>query len=106
MSAQMFLASGHGAIGDGESAATAVAVEIETGFKPKYVRVVTMDETNPYISEWFEGMDAGKGVQLADDTGYEVDEISANGITVGDRGFTLGTECQEDSRKYYWMALG
>lgn len=102
---QMLMATGHAACGKGTSATTAAAVEIECGFKPQYVRVVVID-TNCMATEWYEGMDAGKGVQLKENTGFKLAQLAANGITVNDRGFTLGTGCQVNAKAYYWVALG
>lgn len=103
--ALMQMATAQGATGSGTSAATLAAVEVELGFKPKYVKVFVAD-TNCVATEWTDGMTAGKGIQLKENTGYKLTELSANGITVDDRGFTIGTSCQTASKKYYWVALG
>lgn len=105
MATPFLLATGHAAVGDGTSASSAVAVTIECGFKPKYVKVLVID-TNCVATEWLEGMADAKGVQIKDSTGLKMAELSANGITVNDRGFIIGTAAQVNSKKYHWVAFG
>ncbi len=103
---QMLLANGHGACGEGTAASTKAAVTIDCGFKPNYVKVITVDATtNSIMTEWVFGMTAAKGMQLKDDTTFKYTELAENGITVGDRGFVIGTGCQTNSKKYHWIAF-
>lgn len=102
---EMLMATAHGAVGDGTSAGTLAAIDVTIGFKPKYVKVFVVD-TNCVSTEWTEGMAAAKGIQLKDASGFKLTELSANGITVSARGFTIGTSCQTASKKYHWIALG
>lgn len=102
---QLFVGASHGAVGDGTSANPAVAVTINCGFKPKYVQAIVVD-TNCVTTTWIYGMTAAKGVQSKEDTGYKSAELAATGITVTDRGFTLGASAQVATKKYHWIALG
>lgn len=107
MATPMLLTSGKGAVGGGTSATSAAAVTVAVGFKPKYVRIVAPAANKAgKVTEWFDGMTAAHAIEHKDDTGYSCAAITSNGITVSDRGFTIGTSCQVNSGKYYWLALG
>ena len=102
----MGLISGHSACGDGTAANPAVAVSISLGFRPRYVKVVTVDATTSSImTEWIYGMTAAKGMQLKNDTTFKYTELAANGITVSATGFTIGTGCVTATKKYHWLAI-
>jgi len=104
--AYMQMATSLGACGDGTTASTPAAVEINLGFKPKYVKVVVIDTTCAQ-TEWIQGMTAAKGVHLkVDAAAISFAELGADGITVSARGFTIGTAAQVASKKYHWVALG
>ena len=74
------------------------------GFKPRYVKVINL--TSGDQEEWFEGMTAAHAhKRVAAGTGAPITSL---GITVGDRGFTIGldTDINKDSEQVYWIALG
>ena len=76
----------------------------DLGFKPRYVKVI--NETSGDVMEWFEGMADAEGYKrVAAGTGALV---TSNGITVSDRGFTLGldTDINVTSEQVSWIALG
>lgn len=107
MSTPMLVTTTAGAVGSGTSAATAEAVSITCGFKPKYVCVVVPGATTTGIkTEWYYGMNDAYGIQSKNDTGAAIQEITADGITVSETGFTIGTACQIDGAVYRWIALG
>jgi hypothetical protein len=83
---------------------TAVAVAITTGFRPRYVRV--LNNTSSDLEEWVEGMPSPSArKQLAAGTGSN---ITTNGITVTDTGFTIGldTDINVVNEQMSWMAFG
>ena len=83
---------------------TVAAREFVLGFKPRYVKVV--NETDRITEEWFEGMAAAEGIlRIANGTATL---ITSNGITVSDRGFTLGldTTIYISSKQYSILVLG
>ena len=103
----MQMATSHGDCGDGTAASTPVAVTLALGFRPRYVKVVTIDTTtDTFYTEWIYGMTAAMGMQMKDDTTFKYTELAADGITVSATGFTIGTACQTASKKYHWIALG
>lgn len=74
------------------------------GFKPRYVRVINLTSGDEEC--WIEGMTAAHAMKrLAAGTGAA---IASLGITVGDRGFTIGldTDINKDSEQVHWYALG
>jgi hypothetical protein len=84
--------------------ATAAAITITTGFKPRYVRV--QNNTSGDGMEWFEGMAAAsaqKQVAAGDKT-----LITSLGITVSATGFVIGldTDVNVINEQLSWMALG
>jgi hypothetical protein len=60
--------------------------------------------------EWFEGMADASGVKTNDEGTSEtgVTLVTSNGITVTDRGFTIGldTDLLVTSEQLSWMAIG
>jgi hypothetical protein len=85
---------------------TAAAFTITTGFKPRYVRVVNLGATGLASMEWFEGMTAATSFQTITDGTASV--VGTTGITVGDRGFTVGinTDVNIANEQLSWIALG
>lgn len=76
----------------------------DLGFKPRYVKVI--NETSGDTIEWIEGMADAEGYKrVAAGTGALV---TSNGITVGERGFTLGldTDINVTSEQVSWVAFG
>ncbi len=76
----------------------------DLGFKPRYVKVVNL--TSGDQEEWFEGMTAAHAhKRIAAGTAAPITSL---GITVSDRGFTIGldTDINKDSEQVYWIALG
>lgn len=57
------------------------------GFKPRYVRVINIDD--PGTIEWVEGMDDDAGFKHVDGTQTQV---TSNGITPLANGFALGAD--------------
>lgn len=74
------------------------------GFKPRYVRVINLTSGDEEC--WIEGMTAAHAMKrLAAGTGAAITSL---GITVNDRGFTIGldTDINKDSEQVHWYALG
>ena len=68
--------------------ATAAAITITTGFKPRYVKVVNNTSLDWY--EWFEGMAAASAHKtVAAGTGTAITTL---GITVAEDGFIIGLD--------------
>lgn len=82
------------------SAGTLAAVTITLGFKPSVVKVWTDDKS----VEFTQDMTAGKGFATTQATDVTFAELSANGVTLTDNGFTVGTACQKISAVCYWQA--
>jgi hypothetical protein len=83
---------------------TAVAVTITLGFRPRYVRV--LNNTSSDLEEWVDGMPSPSArKQLAAGTGSN---ITTNGITVTDTGFTIGldTDINVVNEQMSWAAFG
>jgi len=83
---------------------TVAAREFLVGFKPRYVHV--FNETDQIEEEWFEGMADAEGLlRINNGTGSL---ITTNGITVSDRGFTLGlnTTIYITSKQYSILVFG
>jgi len=89
--------------------ATAAAVTLDIGFRPRYVKVV--NETDRTMIEWFEGMADAEGiVTVAAGTRTLV---TANGITIsGDtdtyKGFIFGLDTNVNvvSKQISFFAIG
>ena len=84
--------------------ATAAAITITCGFKPRYVRV--QNNTSGDGMEWFHGMAAAsaqKQVAAGDKT-----LITSLGITVSERGFVIGldTDVNVINEQLSWLAIG
>lgn len=92
------------AVGSYITTGTAAAIEIECGFKPRYVRVV--NQTSGDMEEWFEGMtDAHAIKQVAAGTRAAITSL---GITPADDGFTIGLDLDINvtNEQLRWEALG
>ena len=92
------------AVGRHINTSAEAAFTITLGFKPRYVKVVNL--ADDIQGEWFEGMaDAAMFVRVQDGTG---NEVSSNGITVSDSGFTLGADSSVngDNKQLSWIAIG
>lgn len=86
---------------------TAVAVEITTGFKPRYVRVV--NETAGHFEEWNDNMADAEALKTTEDAGtVNVAMITSNGITPSATGFTIGldTDINVVNEQISWIAFG
>lgn len=108
MPARMNLATGQTAVSSGVSANPVAAVVVYCGFTPRYVKIV-VPKTGlaGMVFEWFHGMAAGRAIEYRQNSGFSCDEIASNGITVGARGFTIGTGCQLASGDTFrWIAMG
>lgn len=84
--------------------ATAAAITITCGFKPRVVRVLnntSMDELT-----WAEGMAAGSGFKRVAAGGATA--IAANGITVSEHSFVIGldTDINVINEQLTWIAQG
>ena len=82
------------------SAGTLAAVTVTLGFKPTCVKTWTDDKKVEFTTD----MTAGKGFCVTQSTDVTFAELSANGITLTDDGFTIGTACQKISAVCYWQA--
>ena len=83
------------------SASSLAAVTITLGFIPSAVKVWTDDKKVEYTQD----MTAGKGFATVQATDVSFAELSANGITLTDTGFKVGTSCQKASAVCYWQAI-
>lgn len=84
--------------------ATAAAIDISCGFRPRYVRVV--NQTSRDMMEWFEGMTDAHGVKtVAAGTRTAVTSL---GITPQTDGFTIGldTDVNVTNEQLRWVAFG
>ena len=84
---------------------TVAAYEFETGFKPRYVKVVNLSASSSSF-EWFEGMADASAWKVSTSGAFSL--VTTNGITVSNNGFTLGldTDVNVSSEQISWMALG
>ena len=76
----------------------------DLGFKPRYIRVINLTSGDEEC--WIEGMTAAHALKrVAAGTGSAITSL---GLTVGDRGFTLGldTDVNVTSEQVYWVAIG
>jgi len=76
----------------------------DLGFKPRYIRVI--NTTSGDEECWIEGMTAAHAYKrVAAGTGAAITSL---GLTVTDRGFTLGldTDINYTSEQVYWVAIG
>lgn len=114
------LATGQAAHGGGTSDATAAAINVGLGYIPKYVRLICLD-SDIFTVEYIGGdttVNVGQGIKTTvKSASSSTSKLSSNGITVGDvvvdaatgrkeKGFTIGTACQANSKDYMWIALG
>lgn len=87
---------------------TVAAMDVDLGFKPRYVKVVNVDGLA--MMEWFEGMANASAVKTVDSGSNATDivKLTSNGITVTDFGFTIGldTDVVVTSEQISWLALG
>ena len=86
------------ATGKFTSAGTLAAVTVNIGFKPSAVYTWTDDKRVEFTAD----MTAGKGFSSG---ASSFAELSSNGITLTDTGFTVGTSCQKASAVCYWQAI-
>lgn len=88
---------------------TAAAFTITTGFRPKYVKVINTAATGGSL-EHFDGMAAASAQKfLHNGAAYAQGSlITSNGITLTDRGFTIGldTDINVSSEQINWLAIG
>lgn len=84
--------------------ATAAAITVTVGFKPRYVKIVNV--TSGDSEEWFEGMAAASGFKKVAAGTHSL--ITSNGVTVGDRTFIIGldTDVNVINEQLSWMAIG
>ena len=66
----------------------AAAVTITCGFSPRYVKAININDLATH--EYFYGLAAGASIQTITDGTISVN--AADGITVSETGFTLGTD--------------
>ena len=67
---------------------TAALITLNTGFRPKHVRI--FNPSTAGLLEWFEGMGKGTGMKIV--TAGTQTYIATAGITVTDQGFSIGTD--------------
>jgi hypothetical protein len=84
--------------------ATAAAITITCGFKPRYVYVMNSTSLDSY--EWFEGMADAAAVKRV--TAGTSSAITTLGITPSDSGFIIGldTDVNVTNEQIRWIALG
>ena len=102
------LATGQAAYGKATAAGSPAAIDVVLGFKPVHVKVITVDVANSITTELIGGKTDGldEGIQYKENTGYKAAILAADGITINDKGFTIGTACQTANKPLVWMALG
>jgi hypothetical protein len=91
---------------------TAAAINIDCGFRPRYVKVVnvTVAGESGCAVEWFDGMTDAYAYKTHDagssEAGFAV--ITSLGITPDSRGFTIGldTDLNVTSEQLHWIAIG
>jgi len=78
----------------------------DLGFKPRYVRVINSASSGGSF-EWIEGMADDSAIKRLAADGVQ-SLVTSNGITVTDRGFTLGvdTDINVSSEQISWVAMG
>ena len=83
--------------------ATAAAITVTTGFKPRYVKVV--NNTSRDGVEWFEGMTDAHGFKTV--AAGTRSAITSNGITPSERGFIIGldTDVNVINEQLSWVAF-
>lgn len=84
--------------------ATAVALKIVIGFKPKYVRVTNETSRDGY--EWYEGMADAEAVKWVAAGTRTI--ITTLGITPANDGFTIGLDLDVNvvNEQISWIAFG
>lgn len=111
------LATGQAAYGGG--AGGNAAVNVGLGFVPKYVKVFSFD-THIVTTEFIKDDETERmkqGVKTVITGSASCAVLTENGIVVGDvvvdpvtgrkeKGFTIGTACQINSKPFIWIALG
>lgn len=92
------------AVGTFRDDGTVAATKVETGFRPRYVRVVNLDDRTEM--EHFVGMDDATGLKTVADGTRTL--AATNGITVHDDGFTIGldTDVLVTEKDLAWIAVG
>jgi hypothetical protein len=84
-----------------------VAKDIPLDFNPTYVRIVAIDSDT--IVEMNDSLDDATGIKttLSDGTlAATIEEITADGVTLGENKFTVGTDADinTDDSKYLYVA--
>lgn len=84
--------------------ATAAAIVINIGFKPRYVKVQNLNASGYAAMEWYEGMAAASAVLTGADGAISL--ITSLGITVSASGFTIGlqTDVNVINEQLSWKA--
>jgi len=92
------------AVGSYLTDATAAAITITCGFKPRHVEVVNQTSGDRY--EWFEGMTAAHAIKRVAAGTWSA--ITSLGITVSDSGFVIGldTDVNVINEQIRWIAQG
>ena len=84
--------------------ATAAAITITCGFKPRYVGVFNVTSGDQY--QWFEGMTAAHALKQV--TAGTSSIITSLGVTVSETGFVIGldTDVNVINEQLSWIAIG
>lgn len=81
-----------------------VAVTIECGFSPTYVRAFSVNNLASY--EHFDGMTDGTSLDTANHADTQISLNAADSITLTSNGFTLGTDiCDTAADVVYYVAF-
>lgn len=96
----------------GGYAGTGASLDVSLGFTPKAV-IITGDDatppTQPCIGLHF-GHTAAKGIKVVDSGAgtTDISVMSSNGITLGTKKFTVGTDANlnENGKNYKYVAIG
>ena len=87
-------------IATGSYVGTGSAVEVNIGFKPRYVKIFNNTDGDD-VFEAFEGMTAAHAIQTA----AAVSKLTSNGISLQNYGFTAGSSCSESGDTFLWIAF-
>lgn len=90
-------------IATGSFTGAGAQVEVDVGFKPRYIKIV--DETNVITWEKVEGMAAANSVKTVTAGTTTVDTGSAILIDSDENGFTVSATLAANAATIVWMAI-
>ena len=82
----------------------AVAVTVTLGWRPSYVKAVSVNNLAFY--EHWDGMSAGTSIDTGNHADTQISVNAAGSITLSSTGFTLGTDiCDTAADVVHWLAI-